>query len=164
MSKKFKIILTVSIILNVLLLGVLIGMSADDLKDHRRMRGEMHRSIDKLPGDKAKLVKQTMRSLRKDTKKTRRQIRKTRSSINKIITAPDFDESAFDKEIANLQNLTTEMMASFGKVTKELAVQLEQDEREVIAELLKKKKFNHRKNSGDHSHNPPPGLDQPPPF
>ena len=161
MSKKIKTVLTVSIILNVLLLGVLIGMSADDYKDHRNRRAEFRSVVDKLPADKSKLVKKSMRGLHKETRKTRNEVRKSRKNINKIISAPEFDESAYDKEIENLQRLQSEIMFKFGKVTKELAIQLEQDERKVIAELLKKRTFKHQRHGGP---KPPKGLDQPPPF
>jgi len=162
MSRNIKIVLTASIILNVLFLGILIGLFSDDFKKHKNMRSQMHSSIDKLPKEKAKLVKKTMRSLHKETKKTRKQVRKTRKNINNIISAPEFDESAYDAEIKNLQELQAEIMKKFGKVTKELALQLEQDERKVIAELLKKRTFKHKRQRG--LDNPPPGLDQPPPF
>ncbi len=162
MSKKIKTVLTISIILNVLLLGVLIGMSADDYKDHRNRRAEFRSAVDKLPADKSKLVKKTMRGLHKETRKTRNEVRKTRNNINKIISAPEFDGSAYDKEIENLQRLQSEIMYKFGKVTKKLAVQLEQDERKVIAELLKKRTFKHQRHDGHPK--PPKGLDQPPPF
>ncbi len=161
MSKKIKTVLTVSIILNVLLLGVLIGMSADDYKDHRNKRAEFRSAVDKLPAEKSKLVKKTMRGLHKETRKIRNEVKKTRKNINKIISAPEFDESAYDKEIENLQRLQSEIMLKFGKVTKELAVQLEQDERKVIAELLKKRTFKHQRHDGP---KPPKGLDQPPSF
>jgi len=49
-------------------------------------------------------------------------------------------------------------MDKFGKATKELALQMEQDEREVIAELLKKRTFKHRRHGGKYGENPPPFL------
>jgi len=164
MSNKIKIFLTVSIILNVLLVGVLIGMSADDIKEHRKMRADMHRSINTLPEEKAKLVKQTMRGLHKETRKTRKQVRNTREKINEIISAPEFDVSGYDAEINSLKELQAQIMDKFSEATKELALQLEQDERKVVAELLKKRTFKHRRHRGKWGENPPPGLDQPPPF
>jgi len=47
-------------------------------------------------------------------------------------------------------------MDKFGKATKELALQMEQDEREVIAELLKKRTFKHRRHGGKYGEKPPP--------
>ena len=161
MSKKIKIILTVSVVLNVLLIGVLVGMSADEYKDHRNKRAEFRSAVDKLPPEKSKLVKKTMRGLHKETRKTRNELKKTRKKINKIISAPEFDESAYDVEIENLKRLQSEIMTKFGQVTKELAAQLGQEERKVIAELLKKRTF---KKHGHDGIKPPPGLDQPPPF
>jgi len=56
-------------------------------------------------------------------------------------------------------------MDKFGKATKELALQMEQDEREVIAELLEKRTFKHRRHGGKYGEKPPPpGLDHLPPF
>jgi len=165
MSNRVKVVLTVSLVLNVLLVGILIGFFSGDFKEHRKMRADMHRSIDNLPEEKAKLVKKTMRNLHKETKKTRKQVRKTRKNINKIISAPEFDISAYDAEIKKLQDLHAEIMDKFGKATKELALQMEQDEREVIAELLEKRTFKHRRHGGKFGEKPPPpGLDQPPPF
>ncbi len=161
MSKKIKIVLTVSIILNVLLLGVLIGMSADDYKDHRNKRADFRSALDKLSPEKSKMVNKTMRSLHKETRKTRKEVKKTRNKINKILSAPEFDESAYDTEIKNLKKLQAEIMDKFSIVTKDLALKLEQDERKVMAELLKKRTFKHHKHGGP---KPPKGLDQPPPF
>ena len=75
MSKKIKIILTVSVVLNVLLIGVLVGMSADEYKDHRNKRAEFRSAVDKLPPEKSKLVKKTMRGLHKETRKTRNELK-----------------------------------------------------------------------------------------
>jgi len=106
-----------------------------------------------------------MRNLHKDTKKKRKQVRKTRKNINQIISVPEFDVSAYDTEIKKLQDLQSEIMDKFSKATKELALQMEQDEREVIAELLKKRTFKHRRHGGKFGEKPPSrGLDQPPPF
>jgi len=165
MSNRVKAFLTVSLVLNVLFIGILIGSLSGDFKEHRKMRADMHSSIDNLPEEKAKLVKKTMRNLHKETKKTRKQVRKTRKNINQIISAPEFDVSAYDAEIKKLQDLQAEIMDKFGKATKELALQMEQDEREVIAELLKKRTFKHRRHGGKYGEKSPPrGLEQPPPF
>ena len=165
MSNRIKAVLTVSLVLNVLFIGILIGFFSGDFKEHRKMRADMHRSIDNLPEEKAKLVKKTMRNLHKDTKETRKQVRKTRKNINQIISATEFDVSAYDAEIKKLQDLHAEIMDKLGNSTKELAVQLEQDERKVIAELLEKRTFKHRRHGGKYGEKPPPpGLDHPPPF
>jgi len=102
-----------------------------------------------------------MRNLHKETKNTRKQVRKTRKNINQIISAPEFDVSAYDAEIKKLQDLQAEIMDKIGKVTKELAIQPEQVEREVIAEPLKKRVFKHRRHGGKYGENPPPRLDPP---
>jgi len=164
MSNKIKILLTASLALNILLIGISIGQISGKYMIKRQFRADFKNSIQNLSEEKASLVKKTMRNLHKETKTTRKEIKKTRKNIYKIITAPSFNEAAYDKEVDKLDELHGEIMGYFSNATKDLAGQLDQDERKVIAEILKQRDFKHRRHHGHGLNKTPAGIDQPPPF
>ena len=163
MSNKIKILLTVSIVLNFFFIGIFIGQFSEDFTKHKRWKDNIEKNVDKLPPEKAELVKKTMWSLHSKTRETKKEIRKTRKNIAKIIQSPEFSETEFDSEIQKLHKLQGQIMSEFAEATKGLASKFRQEERKVIAEILQKKhrRSRHFDQSGI---KPPPGLDQPPPF
>lgn len=163
MSHKMKVLLTVSLALNILLAGIFIGQFSKDFMKYREWEKDIEKSVGKLPPDKAKLVKEALWTLKNETRETKKEIRKTRGNISKILVAPEFNEADFDKEIKKLHELQGRIMSYFAEATKELASQFNRDERRIISDLLQNRRRGYR-----HSvHNDlklPPKLDQQPPF
>jgi len=141
MSNKIKILLTVSLVLNFLFIGILIGQFSSEFMKYRNYRAETKRSIEKLPEEKAMMLKQTRRKLHKETKGLRKEIRNSRKNIYKIITAPTFDENSYDSEVKKLHELSGQIMSYLTEATKELAADFTMEEREVIAEILRQREF-----------------------
>ncbi len=137
MSRNIKILIVCSAVLNILLIGFVIG----DVS-HRFLKGDSLRKKPpklsvKLPPEKEKLFRDTMRKVRLDNRVIRNQMKETREKIFSILIAPEFDETAYESEAKKLHELRGLMMQHFSNATKELAKQFSQEERNALAAHLK---------------------------
>ena len=158
MSKKIRMLIISSLILNVLLIGIVIGSMSDRLfrKDFpRRKPPELGF---KLPPDKEKLFLDMMEKAFRENDHIRKQMDESRERVLSILRSPEFDEAAYQAETDNLEKLRALMMQRFADVTKELAKQFNQEERKVLAEHLRQPPPPSIDEGG-----PPPKLGPPPP-
>ncbi len=137
MSKTIKILIGSSLLLNVLLIGFVIGNLSNRLfRPDFPMRHPPELGV-KLPSDKEKLFLDTMEKLIQKNRDIHQQIDEARERVLTILSAPEFDEAAYQVETANLEKLRGVMMQRFADATKELAKQFNQEERKVLAEQLR---------------------------
>lgn len=137
MSKKMKIMVISSLLLNTLLIGVIVG----DLS-HRfggeHFVGRHAELISKLPQDKAELFLKTVERVHLNNRNIYNQIRKSRKEAMKILAAPEFDEAAYRLELKKLHELGDLKMQGLANATIELARQFGQEERRALAQHLKR--------------------------
>jgi uncharacterized membrane protein len=137
MSKTIRILIISSLILNVLLIGIIIGSMSDRLfrKDFP-MRKPPAFGL-KLPPDKGKLFSDTMEKAFRENDHIRKQMDEARERVLSTLSAPEFDEAAYQAETVKLEELRCVMMQRFADATRELAKQFNQEERKVLAEHLR---------------------------
>lgn len=92
-------------------------------------------AFSKLPADKQALVISTFESVKQENKGLRDEIKATHDKMKEILTAETFDAAAFKQNAEKLQSLMTQGFTSFTDAIAELAPQLTQQEREILAEL-----------------------------
>jgi len=136
MSNKTKIFLFSSVLLNVLLLGLIIGHISNHII-RNNVKHPLTGITSNLPFEKEELLKITMKKLHKQNLANRAMIIEKRVEIVDVLGAPEFDEEAFNERVEELHNLHGAMAMSLAEVTKNLALQFNQDERKVLAEILK---------------------------
>jgi uncharacterized membrane protein len=137
MGKRMKILISVSLLLNVLLIGIVIGSIS-----HRFFREDFPKRHPmelrgKLPPDKEKLFLDMRKKVDLANQEVHKQIDETRERLLSILSAPEFDEAAYQAETAKLDKLHDLMMQRFAEATKELAKMFNQAERKVLAEYLR---------------------------
>jgi uncharacterized membrane protein len=138
MSKKIKVLIIGSLLLNVLLVGVIIGNISDCvLRDcfwgrHAREVGS------KLSQDKARLFLDTVEKVHLNNRDMHKQVREARERAMNILTAHEFDEAAYQIEVDKLHELRGLIMRRFADATIELTRQFNQKERRVLAQYLRR--------------------------
>lgn len=136
MSKKMKIMVLSSLLLNALLIGVIAGHLS-----HRFSREnfiDRHAELmSKLPQDKAELFLKTVEKVHLNNRNIYNQIREERKEAMKILAAPEFDEPAYQLELKKLHELGDLMMQGLANATIELAKQFGQEERRALAKHLR---------------------------
>jgi len=147
-SNKTKMLIIGSLLLNALLVGVIIGNISHRVGGERFFRRHGREFAVKLPPDKQELFFTTMKRVHGENRGNYRQMREARQRTLLILTAPEFDEAAYQSEVAKLHQLRCRMMQRLADATTELAKQFNQEERKALA---------------DHLMHPPPPLEAGPP-
>jgi uncharacterized membrane protein len=147
-SKKTTMLIIGSLLLNVLLVGAIIGNISHRIDGKRFMRRHGREFAVKLPPDKQELFFTTMERVNRENRGIHRQMREARQRVLLILTAPEFDEAAYQREVEKLDQLRNRMMRRLEDATRELAKQFDQEERKALA---------------DHLRNPLPTPEQEPP-
>ena len=141
MSKKIKIFFTLSIMLNILLLGVISGMVINKLQ-----YTSWKYANEEFSPESRHLVARSFQKAHKDIKSTFEQSKKARKNIRNILAAEEFDLKAFEKAMCNMQSVHKEMMERKIKMMIELAQALPLEERVKLSGKFMKP-FARRKHS-----------------
>ena len=160
MSKTLKIIFAASIILNILLAGVVIGTYTHGFKAKFSPRPDIDEALKDFPADKRALVTGAMESLRERTKETKKEIRERRREVLEILSAPEFDPALYDNKVPELHALMDRLGNEFAGTARDLALNLDQDERKALAEAIMKRrggKHGYREKWDDRPGTPGPG-------
>ncbi|MCI0480388.1 MAG: periplasmic heavy metal sensor [Candidatus Dadabacteria bacterium] len=92
-------------------------------------------AFSKLPAEKQALVISTLSAVKEENEGLRDEIEAAHDKLKEILTAEQFDAQAFKEASGNLQTLMAQGFTSFTDAIAELAPQLTQDEREILAEI-----------------------------
>ncbi len=145
MSKKVLALIVGSLLLNALLIGVMIGKEYRHF--HKRRFGgpppfeSVQELASGLPEEKARFVASALKKARYANREVHKKIKSIRQKTLNILTAPDFDETAYRKNVERLHELRGKMMRELADATMELAKTLNVQERAVLADHLKRRPF-----------------------
>lgn len=106
-------------------------------------------SFSKLPQDKQTLVVETMATVHTENKELRQQAKELRWAMKGVLTAPEFDANTFQSYTDKLQEIKIQMIVAKTGAIKDLASQMNQQEREVLLEIMPKGKKEHGKHHGE---------------
>jgi uncharacterized membrane protein len=137
MTRTIKILIGSSLLLNVLLIGVVIGNLSSRLFREDFPRRRLPEFTVKLPPEKEKLFLEMMEKVHLKNREFLNQIDETRERVLSILSAPEFDEAAYQAATTEVEELRGVMMQRFSGATKDLAKQLNPEERKALAEYLR---------------------------
>jgi uncharacterized membrane protein len=134
MNQKLKWIILLSILLNVLLVGILFGQLPHHFDRDGYRKQIMEPAIRKLPESAQGPFRQKLEQMRAAANPIRDQIRQARDdTVGTIINDP-FDEAAFDRQVKKINDLRLQMADILKKAAKELPP----DQRRALGETLKR--------------------------
>jgi uncharacterized membrane protein len=136
MTKKLKLVFIVSILLNVLLAGVILGELPRRFERNFRPGERLTRDLAKLPEPLREKFRDKMDQARASG--ARRQMREEREAALRILAAEPFDEAAYDRQVKRIQDLRLQTTQRMADSIKELAIDLPQEERKALVEVLKR--------------------------
>jgi uncharacterized membrane protein len=137
MSKKMKILIFSSFLLNVLLVGAVIGDVSHRFHKEYSVRKSVKEFASKLPEDKAALFLETVERVHLNNRDAYNQIREARKEAMKLLSEPEFDEAAYRLQVEKIHELRSLMKRRLAEATIELARQFSQEERKGLAEHLR---------------------------
>lgn len=133
MNRKLKIILTVSIILNLLLLGILGGFAYKASRYMPRLDPDLRAQ---MSPEGRHLMARTFAESRREMGDTFRAAGNARTELQQILEAETFDPDAYQAASAELQRLQIRIMEERARRAGELAAELSAEDRKVTSRLL----------------------------
>lgn len=128
MSKKIKILFTISVLLNV----VLIGMAAGHMVK-RWNHSPMETAMKEMSPEGRHIVARELQNAFRDGHDDMRKMRQTKKELKKILTAEEFDADAFESAAEKMHEMRSEMGEKRIDVTKGLAKKLSREDRSALA-------------------------------
>lgn len=102
----------------------------------------------KLPQEKQELLINTMKTMKESKAELREEMKAAKKEMYDALTAPEFDEARYQAGVERMQRLHEQKMVVMTQTIKELAPQLTQEEREVLAKMFPRGKRGY----GHHKH------------
>ena len=131
MDKRVKIILAVSVVLNLLFISAAGGMAVKNAMD-----SPWSKQKKELSPETRNIVGRVLQSSFREIRPLGDEARKERAELIKIITADEFDGDQFDKIVGRLVDVKSKIAKKKIEATKSLAEQLPLDAREKMAERM----------------------------
>jgi uncharacterized membrane protein len=138
MNQKLRTVFLVSLIVNVLLVGVLFGALPHSFGERQSFRDRFKADIEKLPEPARTRLRENLEQSRKADKPALDEIGRARDDALRIVAADPFDEAAYDRQVDKIADLRRtffkHMSDSFKAVVKDLPV----EQRKAVAEIFKR--------------------------
>ena len=138
MNKTLKMVFLGSIVLNLLLLGVLLGRLPHRFERPPSRQERLEDSLKEFPEPARARFRDTLERMRKDGEPIGNQIQETRDEILRIIVTDPFDEAAFDRQINKINELRIERAGIMTKLIKDTVKNSTPDQRKMLVEMLKR--------------------------
>ena len=140
MTKTVKLAILGSLVLNVLLLGIILGQVPRGLEGTppTRQQQRMENSLKKLPEPTQARLREKFSKIRAAGDPLRQQIDQARAETLRLLSADPFDEAAYDREVNRIEELRGEMFKRLAQNFKQTAKELSPEERRMLAEVLRR--------------------------
>lgn len=155
MNKKVKIILLISIALNLLFVSFHLGRVLGIVKPPRphfreMMKQREHELISTLPSEKQELAEQTFKNLRKLRRDNFAEMKKQIEIIEEVTTQRKFSKEQFLNEMTKLNYTSNTMREKSNLEIAELLSKLTRKERTELAEKVKQQMWFLKKGNRPH--------------
>lgn len=138
MNRRLKLAFLASMIVNVLLLGVILGQSPRrfDREDRRQQR--LEQGLKDLPDAARARLREKYQRLRAEAEPHFKQLREIQDGAVRLLGAEPFDEAAYDQQVMKINELRMGLTKRLSQVVKDAVKDLSPEERRRFAELLQR--------------------------
>jgi uncharacterized membrane protein len=138
MNRNIKFAFIASLILNVLLIGVLLGQSPRRFDGGVLRQRRMDQALKDLPEAAQTRLREKFQQLRAAADPLFEQIRKNEEEAVQLLGKEPFDESAYDRRVSKITEMRVEMTKKLSQVVKDASKDMSADERARFAQLLRR--------------------------
>lgn len=138
MNTKLKFTVLISLIVNVFLLGILLGELPRRFDGERSREERMEQAITALPEPLRTEFQRKMERMRESSEFLRNQIRAEREEALRLLAAESFDGDVYERQVKKIHELHGQRSQRMAELVKEVAKDLPQSQRQLLAEVLKR--------------------------
>ena len=138
MNRAAKMAFVGSIILNVLLLGFVLGQSPRRFDRNAMRQQRMEQVIKDLPEASQQRLRERLQQLRATADPFFEQMRKAQDEAIQVLGAESFDEAALDRQEAKINELRAKMSKQLSQSVKLAIKDLSPEERRRFSQILRR--------------------------
>lgn len=138
MTRTLKLVLLGSLVLNILLLGEILGRLPRSLEGNLSRQQRMEQGLKNLPEPMQARFREKFQQIRAAGDPLRDQLGAAREEALRLIGAEPFDEAAYDRQLTKVETLRVEMFRRTGAAAKQIAKDLPVGERRMFTDLLRR--------------------------
>jgi uncharacterized membrane protein len=139
MTKALKLVFLGSLVVNLVLLGVILGQVPRGLETTPSTRTQrMEEALKKVPEPAQSRFREKFAQIRAVNDPLRQQIDEARAETLRLLAAEQFDEAAYDRQVSKIGELRAEMFKHMGQNFKQTANEFSADERRMLADVLRR--------------------------
>jgi uncharacterized membrane protein len=138
MNAKLKFAFLASLLVNVFLVGILLGELPHRFDEKLSREERMEKAIEALPEPLRARFRGKLERMREGSEQLRNQIQEAREEAIRILIAEPFDGTAYDRQVNKIHELYGQRSQRMAEIVKEVAKDLPPEQRQVLAEVLKR--------------------------
>jgi uncharacterized membrane protein len=138
MSTRFKLVFLISLVLNLLFLGVILGRVPHGFDAAPTRQQRMEAALNKLPQPAQARFRQIFTQIRAAGDPLREPMDGARNQALQLMSAETFDEAAYEQQVKKFDDLREEMFKRMSLTIKQVAKDLAPDDRRTLADLLRR--------------------------
>src|SRR3954447_5887832 len=129
MNSKLKAAFIISIIINVLLIGIVFGALRNRFEVGGSRQDRFMAEVEKLPEPARSRMRDKMAKLRDDNDPLRDQMRMARNEAIRLLVAEPFDEPAYDRQVSKTNELRAQITSRMSREMKDMIKDLPPEQR-----------------------------------
>lgn len=138
MNAKLKFAFLASLLVNVFLVGILLGELPHRFDERLSREERMEKAIEALPEPLRARFRGKLEGMREGSEQLRDQIQEAREEAIRILIAEPFDGTAYDRQVNKIHELYGQRSQRMAEIVKEVAKDLSPEQRQMLAEVLKR--------------------------
>ena len=138
MTKTIKLAFLASLVLNLLLLGVILGQVPRGIEATPTRQARMEEGLKKVPEPTQSRFREKFAQIRATADPLRSQIDEARAETLRLLSAETFDEAAYDRQVSKIEELRSEMFKKMAQNFKQTTKELSPQERRLLADVLRR--------------------------
>jgi len=139
MSKPLKLAFLVSLVLNIILIGAILGHLPRYWQRAAPSRQErIEQALRALPDPAQSHIREKFAQIRAADDPLQPQMDATRAEALRLLAAEPFDEAAYDRQISKIDDVREQMFKLTGQAIRRAAKELSPEERRLLADVLRR--------------------------
>lgn len=138
MNRTARTVFVISIILNVLMLGVILGQSPRHFTLSPMRQQRLEQALKNLPEAEQNRLRERFQKLRAAADPLFGQIRQAEDQAVDLLGRETFDEAAYDRQVSKINEMRQNMTKQLAQVVKDETKDLSAAERRHFADLLRR--------------------------
>ncbi len=137
MNRKIKVFIIISVMLNVLFIGLFFGstLKHKGFGHEKPMAAILSKA--QIPADRSSLIEKQINSIFENGRGSRKEMEEMRGIAFNILAAENFDDVAYQAQMDKMFDMRNQQRKNMSEEIKNLAKQLDQKERLALAEILR---------------------------